>query len=161
MPVINSNAAKDLVKNWMNHRKVFESEIDPVPSDLHFIFNGKSESGMGFTVLQSKIWDTSVLMMTEVKIGESHLKVLESMRTKDREEFMFNLKKNIIFAPASFAFDPTHEKTGFPRSIQFSKEICYDNLTEDRLSNDMRDVVRCVIYVVELFKREFGEVNGE
>jgi len=143
---------KKIVKDWMDHRKVFDFEINPTPDNLYFQFNGKSEGGIGFTVMQPKIWETSILVMAEVTIGESHLKTLESMRTKDRNEFMINLIKSIVFAPASFALDPTFKQKGFPQGIQLTKEICYDNLTEDRLSNSMRDVVRCVVYILELFK---------
>ncbi|MDQ1318018.1 MAG: hypothetical protein QG588_1674 [Candidatus Poribacteria bacterium] len=159
MPANDATSAKKFVKDWMDHRKVFDIEIDPTPGNLYFQFTGKSEGGIGFTVMQPKIWDTSVLVMAEVKIGEQHSKILESMRQKDREEFIFNLKKNIIFAPASYALDPTLETKGYPQGIQFSKEICYDNLTEDRLSNSMRDVVSCVIYILELFKNELGEAG--
>lgn len=159
MPANDATSAKKFVKDWMDHRKVFDIEIDPTPGNLYFQFTGKSEGGIGFTVMQPKIWDTSVLVMAEVKIGEQHSKILESMRQKDREEFVFNLKKNIIFAPASYALDPTLETKGYPQGIQFSKEICYDNLTEDRLSNSMRDVVSCVIYILELFKNELGEAG--
>jgi hypothetical protein len=161
MVVTSTIDAKDLVKNWMDHRKVFEIEVEPTPSNLNFHYNGKSEGGIGFIVMQPKAWETSVLMMAEVKLGETHLNILKTMRQKDRDEFISRLMNNIIFAPASFAFDPTYSSTGFPQSIQFSKEICFDNLTEDRLSNSMRDVVRCVIYIIELFKREFGEVKEE
>jgi len=159
MPANDATSAKKFVKDWMDHRKVFDIEIDPTPGNLYFQFTGKSEGGIGFTVMQPKIWDTSVLVMAEVKIGEQHSKILESMRQKDREEFIFNLKKDIIFAPASYALDPTLETKGYPQGIQFSKEICYDNLTEDRLSNSMRDVVSCVIYILELFKNELGEAG--
>lgn len=161
MPAIDATSAKSFVKNWMDHRKVFNNETDPVPNELNFQFNGKSEGGIGFSVLQPKIWETSILIMAEVKIGEPHKKILETMSEKNREEFMFNLTKNIIFAPASFAFDPSFETRGFPSGIQFSREICFDRLTEDKLSNSMRDVVKCVIFVVELFKNEFGKENEE
>ena len=159
MPVSNTTEAKDFIKGWMGHRKVFDTEIEPTPSDFHFQFNGKSEGGVAFTILQPKIWDTSVLVISEVIIGETHLKILETMRERERDEFIKNLANNIISAPAYFAFDPTYDKNGFPQGIQFSKEICYDNLSEDRLSNSMRDVVMCAIYVVELFKKEFFQVS--
>jgi len=161
MPINDASSAKEFVKDWMNHRKVFEREMDPTPINLNFQFIGKSEGGIGFTVMQPKIWDTSVLIMAEVKIGESHLKIFESMRTRDRDEFMLNLMKSILFAPASFAFDPTFETKGYPQGIQLIKEICYDNLTEDRLSNCMRDIVKCVVYMIELFKKELGEAGTQ
>ena len=159
MPVNDVTSAKKFVKDWMDHRKVFDIEIDPTPGNLYFQFAGKSEGGIGFSVMQPRIWDTSVLIMAEVTISEQHSKILESMRQTDRKEFIFNLQKDLIFGPASFALDPTFKTRGYPQGIQLSREICYDNLTEDRLSNSMRDVASSVVYIIELFKNELGEAG--
>ena len=97
--------------------------------------------------------------MAEVTISEQHSKILESMRQTDRKEFIFNLQKDLVFGPTSFALDPTFKTKGYPQGIQLSREICYDNLTEDRLSNSMRDVASSVVYIIELFKNELGEAG--
>ena len=48
-------SAKKFVKDWMDHRKVFDIEIDPTPGNLYFQFAGKSEGGISFSVMQPRI----------------------------------------------------------------------------------------------------------
>ncbi len=154
-------APKDFIKRWMDHRKVFISEADKIPDEMIFLFNGKSELGIPFTVLQPRNWETSVIVLSETRIGEEHINFLKSMRLRDRKEFLSNLIEDISFAPATYAFDPEFDKTGIPIAIQFSKEICYDGLTEDRLSKCMNDVVKCSSFVILRFRKEFEEFKGE
>ena len=156
MPVNDVSSARTLIEGWMKHRKVFQSETLPAPEPFYFQFVGKEENGLPFTVLQPKEWDTSILMLAEITIGDSHFKSLESMRPKDRERFLDDLQRSITFGPATFAFDPTFQITGIPKGIQFSKEMCYDGLTEDRLSSSMRDVIKGVLFVTWRVRKEFG-----
>lgn len=159
MSISDPSEAKRFVESWMGHRKVFGTEITQIQDDIYFQFNVMSDIDIGFTVLQPRAWETTVAVISEVKIGDPHLKIFETMRVKDREGFMLNLIKSIAPLPANYAFDPTYEKNGYPQGIQFAKEICYDNLTEDRLNNSMLDVVKCVSYILWLFRVELGEIN--
>lgn len=152
---------KEFIKRWMGRRKVFVSEANAIPDELCFILNGKSELGIPFTILQPKDWETSILILSETRIGEEHINSLKSMRAKDRKEFLDNLIRDIAFAPATYAFDPEFEKTGTPTGIQFSKEICYDGLSEDKLSECMHDIVRCSAFVIRQFRREFDGFKGD
>jgi hypothetical protein len=152
---------KQFIKNWMEHRKVFVSEADKTPEDFTFVLNGNYELEIPFTILQPKAWETSIMVLSEARMGEQHVAALKSMRSKDRKEFLDNLIKEISFAPAIFAFDPEFEKTGIPAGIQFSREICYDGLTEDKLSECMYDVTRCLAFVIRQFKKEFEDFKGE
>jgi hypothetical protein len=161
MPVNDISGARTLIEGWMKHRKVFQSETVPAPEKLWFQFIGKEENGLPFTVLQPKKWDTSILVLAEITIGEWHFKSLEAMRSKDREEFLDNIRRSITFAPATYAFDPTFPITGIPKGVQFSKEICYDGLTEDRLSGSMRDVIMGVLFVMSRIRKEFGNSPTE
>ncbi|MDF0593145.1 DUF2299 family protein [Methanotrichaceae archaeon M04Ac] len=161
MTISNPAEAKRFVESWMGHRGVSGAEITQIQENIYFQLNGMSDIGIGFTVFQPKTWETTISVIAEVKIGEPHLKIFETMRTKDREGFMLNLIKSITNLPANYAFDPTYETAGYPRGIQFAKEIYYDNLTEDKLGNSMLDVIKCVSYVLWLFRVELGEVNEE
>lgn len=165
MSVEDTEAASNLIIKWINTRKVSASSETPIPKnpsdDFSFQFSCKNEVDLPFTILQPKIWNTTVIVLAEVSIDQIHRNALESMRAKDRDNFLWGLRRDIAFAPATSAFGPPSEKSGLPKGIQFSKEICYDELSENKLSGAMRDVLVCVAYVIDLFKKEFGELKGE
>lgn len=162
MPVSDIAAAIGLIRNWMEHRDISDKvESDPAPENLLFQFTGKNKDGTPFAIIQPKKWKTSIFVLAQLDISKPRLEKMEAMRPRDRDAFLSDLQRNIAFAPAHYAFDPGYEKTGILRGIQFSKEICYDGLAEDKLSSAMRDVSRCALFVVWEFQREFGRPEKE
>ncbi|TRZ66890.1 MAG: DUF2299 domain-containing protein [Methanothrix sp.] len=162
MSVENIASAIELIKTWMTQRGISEGlETKPTPGGFSFHFTGKSASEMPFTIIQPEQLEKTVIIISEVRIAEEHIKSIKAMRSKDCDEFFYNLRKNIVFAPAQYAFDPDFEKTGILKSIQFSKEICYDGLTEDRLNEAVQDVVRGAIFVIWQIRKEFGDTTEE
>jgi hypothetical protein len=162
MSVNDIPGAIDLIKAWMDQRGISDGvETKPTPNGVFFQFIGKDVTGIPFVIIRPEAWKKTVLIVSEVLINDDRVKSIESMRPKDRDEFLHNLQKDITFAPAQFAFDPTFDTTGIPRSIQFSKEICYDGLTQDRLNDAMRDVVRSALFVIWQIRKEFGNPKKE
>ena len=162
MSVENIAGTIELIKTWMTQRGISEGlETKPTPSGFSFQFTGKSASEIPFTIIQPEKLEKTVIIISEVRIAEEHIKSIKSMRSKDCDEFLYNLQKDIMFAPAQFAFDPDFKKTGIPKSIQFSKEICYDGLTEDRLNEAVQDVVRGTIFVIWQIRKEFVDTTEE
>jgi len=157
MSVNDIPGAIDLIKTWMDQMGISDGvETKPTPGGVFFQFTGKDVTGIPFAIIQPEKWKRTVLVISEVTINDDRIKSIESMRPEDRDEFLYNLQKDITFLPAPFAYDPTHEETGIPKGIQFSNEICYDGLTEDRLNNAMRDVVRSALFVIWEVREKFG-----
>lgn len=162
MSVEDTDGAIRLIEDWIEQKGISDGiKVEPTPEDFYFQFTGKEEAEIPFTIFQPKSWKKTILILSQVDINEDRVKSIESMRSKDREEFLYTLQKDITFAPASVAFDPSFDETGIPRGIQFQKEICYDGLTEDRLNEAMRNVVDCVGYVIWRIRREFGNPKKE
>lgn len=162
MSIENIDGAISLIKDWMEQKGISDGiKTEPTPDDFYFQFTGKDEAEIPFTVFQPKNWKKTILILSQVDINEDRVKCIESMRPKDRDEFLYNLRKDITFAPANTAFDPSFDDTGIPRGIQFQEEICYDGLTEDRLNEAVRNVVKCVLFVIWRIRREFGEPKKE
>lgn len=154
--------AISLIKAWMKQRAITEgTETTPTPAGVFFQFIGKDATGIPFLIIQPESWRETILVVSEVIITDDRVKSIESMRPKDREGFLYNLRKDITFAPAQFSFDPTYDKTGIPRSIQFSKEICYDGFTQDRLNEAVRDIVKCALFLIWTIRKEFGDPKAE
>jgi len=157
MSVNDIPSAIDLIKAWMDQRGISDGiETKPTPEGVSFQFTGKDITGIPFAIIQPGMWKRMVLIVSEVTINDDRVKSIEAMRQEDRDEFLYNLQKDIAFLPAPFAYDPTHEKTGIPKGIQFSKEICYDGLTEDRLNDAVRDVVKSALFVIWRIRKELG-----
>jgi hypothetical protein len=162
MSVNDIPGAIDLITAWMDQRGIFDGvETKPKPDGVSFQYTGKDITGIPFAIIQPEAWKRAVLVVSEVTINDERVKSIEAMRQEDRDEFLYNLQKDITFLPAPFAYDPTHAKTGIPRGIQFSKEICYDGLTEDRLNDAVRDVVRSALFVIWEIRNELGNPKQE
>jgi hypothetical protein len=148
--------AKLLAQTWMQDRGFFSKEILPCPEGLDFILEGKDPNGIPFLIIHPKQLKSAVVVIATVKITDSSFASLSALKSNERDDFLWNLKKELIFAPPMIAFDPTFEETGIPKGIQFSKEIYYDELTEGRLAETVDYATRSALWVVWTFRRKFG-----
>ena len=148
--------AKSLAYTWMKNHGYDPSEILPCPEDLSFMLQGKASSGMPFLVIQPKELERSVVAIANVRVTESSFAALKALSEAERDEFLWNLKRELMFAPPNFSFDPSYEKTGIPKGVQFSWEVYYDELTEGRLAEAVNYAIRSALWVVWTFRKEFG-----
>lgn len=165
MPVKTQEEAKTLIRNWITDRGFFDKktniiEVDPAPKGLLFQFNGKAPTAIPYIIIQPDIFNRTIVILANVKITQSRIDSLNSMKKEDRDNFIWNLQKDLVFVPPSFTFDPSFEETGIPKAIQFTKEVYYDELTEGRLAEAADSVCRCVLWVIWAFQKEFGP-SGE
>jgi hypothetical protein len=151
-----ADQAKSLAETWMKNHGYAPTEISPCPTDLSFMLQGMAINGMPFLVIQPKDLESAIVVIANVRVTESSFASLNSMTKEARDEFLWNLKKDLMFAPPTFSFDPSYETTGIPKGIQFSKEVYYDELTEGRLAEAVDFAVRSALWVVWTFRREFG-----
>lgn len=157
MVVGNTEEAKSLAQRWLKDAEGYSGQIvDPSPPNLRFLFIGKGHAEIPFLIAQSTTSERSIAVIVNVNISESSQKGLSEMCEKDREEFLWGLKKEIVFAPANFAFDPEFEKTGIPKAVQFSKDIYFDDLSEGRLAELVDYTIRSALWLIWTFGRRFG-----
>lgn len=162
MSVEDIDGAIRLIKEWMGQRGISNgTKIEPTPEEFYFQFTGEDEAEIPFTIFQPKSWGRTILILSQVDLSKEHVKSIESMRPKDRDEFLYDLRKDIAFTSASVAFDPAFDETGIIKSIQFQEEICYDGLTEDRLNNAVKSTLKGSLFIIWRIRREFGEIEGE
>lgn len=145
--------AKSLILGWMESCSLSPMEIDPCPEDLNFMIQGKSPNNIPFLVFQPKNRERAIVALVNVTITDTSLKAINSMSETKRDEFLWNLRKELMFRPPNFAFDPDYEKTGIPKGIQFHNEVYYDELTEGKLAEAVNYTVRSALWVIWSFKR--------
>lgn len=148
--------AKSLAQTWMQEGGFFSKEILPCPDDLNFILEGVAPTGIPFLIIQPKQLKSAVVVIANVRITDSSFTSLSALKSDERDEFLWNLKRELMFAPPTFVFDPTFEETGIPKAIQFSKEVYYDELTEGRIAEAVNYATRSALWVVWTFRRKFG-----
>jgi hypothetical protein len=148
--------AKSLAQTWMKDSGFFSKEILPCPDGLNFILEGMSPNGIPFLIIQPTQLKNAVVAIANVRITDSSFTSLSALSRDERDDFLWNLKRELMFAPPTFAFDPTFEETGIPKGIQFSKEVYYDELTPGRLAEAVNYATRSALWVVWTFRRKFG-----
>ncbi|VVB63435.1 Uncharacterised protein [uncultured archaeon] len=148
--------AKSLAQAWMHDNGFSPSEFLPCPDDLNFMLQGTAQNGMPFLVIQQKKSERAVVAIANVRVTESSFASLSAMSKGERDAFLWDLKKELMFAPPTFSFDPSFEDTGIPKGFQFAKEVYYDELTEGRLAEAVNYAIRSALWVVWTFRRKFG-----
>jgi hypothetical protein len=157
MAVGSTEEAKLLAQRWLEDAEGYSGQVvDPSPDKLMFLFIGKGHGDIPFLITQSITSKRSIAVIVNVNISESSQKGLSEMREENRKEFLWDLKREIMFAPANFAFDPEFEKTGIPRAVQFSKMIYFDDLSESRLAEVVDYTIRSALWLIWSFGRIFG-----
>jgi len=156
MVVVNIEEAKLLAQRWMNDTGFFKEDTNPRPDNLNFLLQGVGPTKIPFLVTQSSESKAkSIAVIVNVNITKSSYKSLSEMSEEAREEFLWNLKKELVFAPASFAF-ADDEKTGIPRRVQFVKAIYFDELSEGKLAEVVDYTTRSALWLIWTFRRKFG-----
>lgn len=149
--------AKKLVREWADDRSMKLDEASQKNDDMSFVFNGVLENGIPFAIIQPTDLKNAIVVLAQVVPTQEHLKMFESMKEKEAarlEKFTWSLKKDLMFKSALFAFDPGFDTTGIPSGIQFTHEICFDGLTEDRLNSAVRDVGSSALWAIWAIRRE-------
>ncbi|MDP0941403.1 DUF2299 family protein, partial [Klebsiella quasipneumoniae] len=83
-------------------------------------------------IIQPAGLERSLILVSKIEIHPQHLEKLQSMSSVERDEFLWNLKRDLMFAPPVFQTHPL-EDPDHPTAIEFIKEISFDELTEGRL----------------------------
>lgn len=157
MAVKSTEEAKLLAQGWLDDAEGYSGQaVDPSQDDLLFLFIGKGHGDIPFLITQSIKAKRSIAVIVNVNISESSYKSLSDMSERDRENFLWDLRREIMFAPANFAFDPEFEKTGIPRAVQFSQTIYFDDLSESRLAEVVDYTIRSALWLIWTFGRSFG-----
>jgi hypothetical protein len=155
MPTGNIEDAMLLIEKWMGGRGFAispEQDKDGATDEFNFKFNSKTDMGLGFAIMQPKNVPRTVIMASRVDIAKPHDDALGSMKTRKFEDFMWELKKELILAPAAFQILPPQ---GIPKSIQLSREISFDELTEGRLADALGSIMKSAVLIILLFSKKF------
>ena len=159
MPVVTVDEAKHLVEKWMQDRK-FSTPSQQMPAEslqeVNFSYNGKTETGFGFIVIQPKQATRVIIMASRLDVAKSHADALGSMKARKLEDLLWELKKELVLSTASYMIMPP---TGIPKSIQFSREISFDELTEGKLADALGSITKSMVLTILLFSKRFGQGN--
>jgi len=156
MPIETTAEAKEKVREWMEGRGIFIKEIGS--EEVQFQFEGRTDSQIPLAIIQPKNLLKSILVISKIELHESHADALNRLTPEDRADFIWDLKKDLIFAPAVFTMEPSAPDL---KGIQFMKEISFDELTDGRLIDALDSVCRCFIWTAWVFVHKFGSPIGD
>ena len=141
---------KTKIEEWMKGRKILIREIES--PENKFQFEGRTETQVGIVIAQPKKLYKSIVVISKLELHPKHLEAIGHLNSKKKSEFIWDLKKDLIFAPATFIMDQSADNL---RSIQFTREISFDELTEGRLIDAVDDVCRPLIWTAWVLVRKF------
>jgi hypothetical protein len=152
MPPENIEEVKTKIDEWMKGRNIFIREIDS--DEAYFQFEGKTETQIGIVIAQPKKLFRSIVVISKLELHPKHLEALSRLNSKKKAEFIWDIKRDLIFAPATFTMEPYGDDL---RSVQFAREISFDELTDGRLIEAVDNVCRPLIWTAWAFVRRFGK----
>lgn len=157
MPVGTLKEAKDFAQKWMIDMGYFGREVDPCPDGFHFMLEGTEPNQIPFLIIQSKESEGFFIVLATVRVTDSSFNSLNALSKEDRDEFLWNLQKDLLSLPPTLSFDPTFNETGVPKGVQFSQEIYFEDLTRGMLSESVKNTTKCALWTVLSFRRRFGD----
>ena len=113
---------------------------------------------IGITILHPKKLFRSILIVSRIEVHPKHRDLLNELQPNEKADFIWNLKRDLIFAPATFRMEPSGNDID---SMQFTNEISFDELTEGKLIEAVDNVCRPLIWVAWTFMRRFGQPEKE
>jgi hypothetical protein len=152
MPSKDIEEVKEKVCEWMKGRGIFIRETESEETD--FQLEGKTEVQVGITIVKPKKLYKSLIVISKLELHPGHFAKFDSLNSKKKAEFIWDLKKDLIFVPATFTIEQSGDNL---KSIQFAKEISFDELTEGRLIEAVDSVCRPLIWTAWVFVKRFGQ----
>jgi hypothetical protein len=152
MPQEDIEDVKRRICEWMKGRGIFIREIKS--EETLFQFEGRTETQVGIVVAQPKKLFRSIVVISKLEIHPNHQEALGRLNSKEKADFVWDLKKDLIFVPATFEMEPSTDNL---KSIQFTKEISFDELTDGRLIEAVDNVCRPLIWTAWVFVKMFGK----
>lgn len=156
MPVDDVGEVKRKVGEWMEGRGLSPQQVDSEDND--FQFNGKTEMQIGITILHPKKLFRSILVVSRIELHPAHKALLNELPPDEKADFIWNLKKDLIFAPVAFRMEPSGNEIN---SIQFTDEISFDEFTEGKLIKAIDNVCKPLIWTAWVFMKRFGQPEKE
>jgi hypothetical protein len=155
MSVGTTEQAKALIQSWMNNRGIYKDDAVST-KNVTFQLNGINGQGIGFSVIQPVGLKTSVIIIAQIDLHPAHYKALAELDKPTRNKFLFRLKRDLVFRPPAFMFNDPE----IPKSIQFSNEIMFEELSESKIREVIENAIKCVLWVAWSFGEEFGLPEG-
>ena len=154
MPVNSIEEAKALIERWIGDRNLTDAreKDESLPTELNFKYDGKTEAGIKFAIVQPKTI-SAIIAVSRIEVAPNHFKALSSMKGRKLEDFLLDIKRELVFAPAAFLLIPTNNA---PELIQFTKEVSFDELTEGRLTDALDSLVKCTVSLVLFLTKKLG-----
>jgi hypothetical protein len=152
MPLEDFGEVKGRICEWMKGRGIFIQEIKS--EETEFQFEGRTETQVGITIVKPKKLYKSFIVVSRLELHPDHLAKFDLLNSKKKAEFVWDLKKDFIFVPATFTIEQLGDNL---KSIQFTKEISFDELTEGRLIEAVDNVCRPLIWTAWVLVKRFGQ----
>lgn len=158
MPVRTSDEAKAMIEEWLISRALPAKDVNR--EGTTFQIESRTETNIAFAIMKPERFQRSVFVATKIEVHAEHFKALCSMNLKEQNGFLWELKKELLVLPPTFMFQSKSDQYSVPESIQFTKEISFDELTEGRLVDAMDQTCRGVILVTWIFLKTFGPAGA-
>jgi hypothetical protein len=155
MPVETSEQAKALIQGWMENRGLYKDDTISAKNVI-FQLNGVNSLGIAFTIIQPESLKTSIIILAQIDLHPEHYKALADLNKSARNKFLFGLKRDLVFRPPAFTFNDPE----IPKSIQFSNEIMFEELSEPKIRDVIENAIKCVLWVAWSFSEKFGTPKG-
>jgi hypothetical protein len=152
MPLEETEEVKRKICEWMKGRGIFIREIES--EETEFQFEGRTETQVGIVIVKPKKLYKSFVVISKLELHPDHLAKFDRLNSKKKAELVWDLKEDLIFVPATFTIEQSGDNL---KSIQFAKEISFDELTEGRLIEAIDNVCRPLIWTAWAMVKRFGQ----
>ena len=154
MPIETIEEAEEKINGWITGRGIFtkKSESD----HTNFQFEGRTDNGIGIVIAQPKRLFRSVVVASKLVLTQWQLDAINKMQPEEKADFIWDLKRDLIFAPANFTLSPAGDDL---KTIDFVKEISFDELTDGKLIEAVDNVCRPLIWTIWVLRKRFGSTE--
>lgn len=141
------------VKKWLTDEGIFREQIVDEQASYNFQIELVPNSGNLLYVVQPKMSEDLILIVGGVSMSENYYQALISLPKSEHDRLIWDLRFNLLFQNPDFCMIPNDENFN---TIQFQNRIYFDSLTKNNLIKSIRDVHRCILFVIWKLQQRFG-----
>lgn len=146
------------IRNWLSDEGIYKDKLTDDKAHFHFIAEFPQGSGRGIDIIQPKNRDDLILVGNGLMIAQEHSDKLKELAVLEKTEFLWDIRFGLLFRESGFNMLPDGTN---PKTVQFTREIHYDGLNKNKLMEVIRENLRCNLFVMWKFNKQFGEVISE
>ena len=146
------------VREWLVEEGIYKDKVADASVDYHFVAEFPPNSRQFIDIIFPKNRDDMIVIAAGIKLSDEHYRSIMALNKEKRDEILWDIRFKLLFLETGFQILPNANE---PSIFQFTRELYFDGLNKNLFMDALKQVHRCMLYIIWLMQRLFGSISED